>query len=197
SERWDQIQQQSHGRWARSKQLEGWRGGAMVFDRNAAIQGETDKRGQSSMSVDEMVEAAQKLQQAEDIRERARISFLSREERITELLEQQASLMKESDQSRYGPGYAATELQLAKNWLELAQLEKAQNKPDKEKVKRWDRPATGDSLTRVGNFLGSSRDALNDIGLRQISLLQRIADNTAQGDGSGGYPAWDEDFPNT
>jgi len=37
---------------------------------------------------------------------------------------------------------------------------------------------TSDVLQRVGNFLGSSRNILQDLGFRQVALLQQIAYNT-------------------
>jgi hypothetical protein len=35
----------------------------------------------------------------------------------------------------------------------------------------------GDALIRVGNFLGSSRDAMENIARKQVDLLQQIANN--------------------
>jgi hypothetical protein len=37
---------------------------------------------------------------------------------------------------------------------------------------------SGDALVRVGNFLGSSRSVMQDIGEKQVQLLQQIANNT-------------------
>jgi len=43
----------------------------------------------------------------------------------------------------------------------------------------------GDALTRVGNFLGSSRNVLEEIGNRQVGFLKEIAYNTRRGPASG------------
>lgn len=53
----------------------------------------------------------------------------------------------------------------------------------------------GDALLRVGNFLGSSKNALEDIAQKQVALLQQIAKNTAPQSDDGGWPFSDDDFP--
>jgi hypothetical protein len=50
-----------------------------------------------------------------------------------------------------------------------------------------------DSLVRVGNFLGASRDVLQSLGERQVQLLQQIATNTRPAAVGGGFD--DTDFP--
>jgi hypothetical protein len=53
----------------------------------------------------------------------------------------------------------------------------------------------GDELLRVGNFLGSSRSVLEDIGQKQVQLLQQIANNTKPRSAFGsGYAFSDDDF---
>ena len=54
----------------------------------------------------------------------------------------------------------------------------------------------GDALIKVGNFLGSSKSGLEDIGQKQVQLLQQIANNTRPSTGSGsGTGIGDDDFP--
>ena len=63
-----------------------------------------------------------------------------------------------------------------------------QQKQHKENVR-------SDAMISVGNFLGSSMDVLEDIGRRQVDLLQQIANNTRpvpEAPGSGGMG--DDDF---
>jgi hypothetical protein len=55
-------------------------------------------------------------------------------------------------------------------------------KPHREKQYR----ERGDALTRVGNFLGSSKDVLSDLAQKQVNLLQQIANNTRQSFSGGG-----------
>lgn len=52
----------------------------------------------------------------------------------------------------------------------------------------------GDSLIRVGNFLGSSKDALESIAEKQVQLLQRIAENTQRRSYQGDVNTSDSDF---
>lgn len=47
-----------------------------------------------------------------------------------------------------------------------------------EKKKKALKLETSDSLVRVGNFLGQSKDAISRLQERQVDLLQQIADNT-------------------
>jgi hypothetical protein len=49
---------------------------------------------------------------------------------------------------------------------------------EKKKTKAPRVRDSGDSLVRVGNFLGSTRDVLERIGERQVELLRQIASNT-------------------
>lgn len=49
----------------------------------------------------------------------------------------------------------------------------------------------GDSLTRVGNFLGAGRYGLTSLAEQQVSLLRQIAENTKPNFGSSGNETWD------
>jgi hypothetical protein len=171
-------------------------GASMRFDRSERIQGPVETGGRSALSIDELVESAQKLSRAEEIREQARVAALSKEERMAELLAEEAKLMEEAKRLPYGTDYAENQLKLAKGQLEMSQIQKGFDKPNKEKALR-----TGDELIRVGNFLGSSRDPLADIGQRQIQILQRIAENTSGFKTGGGQftgpSISDADFPTT
>jgi len=53
----------------------------------------------------------------------------------------------------------------------------------------------GDELIRVGNFLGSSKDALESIAHRQVELLQQIVDNTRPRPYAADVNVSDDDFP--
>jgi hypothetical protein len=70
-------------------------------------------------------------------------------------------------------------------------VNKVPGKEPKEKAPRAYHES-GDALIRVGNFLGSSKDVLEDIGQRQVQLLQQIAANTKPAPaGSGGMSDYD------
>jgi len=94
---------------------------------------------------------------------------------------------------------AATEKQKQSLLDKQKAIEKINAFPDfsevmgEEKQKKSPRVRdSGDALTRVGNFLGSSRDVLQSLGERQVQLLQQIATNTRP---SSGVSFDDTDFP--
>lgn len=50
----------------------------------------------------------------------------------------------------------------------------------RQRAERMEAIQSGDSLTRVGNFLGSSRDVLAHVANQQLTVLQIIAQNTSR-----------------
>ena len=157
-----------------------------------------EKGVRGTLSNEEMHEAAEDLRRANEIDERTRVQGETREQRITELIQKQLTLKEQIAKLPYGADYGEAKLELAKTQAELAELERRKEKeiPEHRRAVR----IQGDSLIRVGNFLGTARNVMEDIAQRQVQLLQQIANNTrpqtsqAFGGGSGFS---DDNFPTT
>lgn len=143
----------------------------------------------SNLSVDELAEAAQFMRAARELEEKNRISGLTHEQRIIEILSRQAELRKEIAALSYGPEYAEKRLEIARLDEELMRLR------GEEKQKAMHRPQLySDSLVSVGNFLGAGPAAIGGIQQQQLALMQQqlavlrqIADNTRASGSSGPY----------
>jgi hypothetical protein len=103
-----------------------------------------------------------------------------RKKREFELLDYQQKrlyILKEIGKEEIAAGYrdpkVATEAQ-----LRLEQLKTALQTLDLQERKKSHFKPHSDALVRVGNFLGSSRSALEDIGKQHTRLLTQIAHNT-------------------
>jgi hypothetical protein len=191
----EQRQQENQAYTGRRARKEGLRNpnGTMVFDRNAAVGTMPDTGVRGTLDTDELIETRQKLSRAEDMRERARVAGLSREERITELLKEQEQIALRIKEVRYGREYGSMMLQQAENELELTRLLNAKVPKDpKEKAAKIFQES-GDSLSRVGNFLGTGKSMIEDIAGRQLTVLQQIAENTKPSPVSSDVTYWPTD----
>ncbi len=177
--------------------------GPMVFSTKDSPGAVLDKSAGATLSNDEMLEAAMKLRQAGELSERTREASLTTEERITELLMQQEQIARRIKETPYGPEYAGLKLQEAKNEAELQPLFKRRTSEEAADVRIEERDQknqersikqgkvrersenTGDSLSRVGNFLGSGASVIEGIATRQLDYLKEIAENTRPSGGNG------------
>ena len=192
-EQWQEFEMDRRGRALQEqwRNHPGERGLQIPWQQPSGVP-EPEKGIRATLSNDEMRETAEYLRRANELQERTRVQGLTKEERITELLKKQISLKEDIAKLSYGAEYGEKSLELAKGQAELAELQRRKD-PRKPVAQHQ---MQGDSLIRVGNFLGSSRGAMESIAQRQVELLQQLVNLAKAGQPRPAYPGIsDGDYP--